>query len=95
MRGFGHFQAECPMFLKRQNRSYVLTLSDDETYSSESEPDVKALVSNISTNSSSREVSKHDVYAEKESGDSIPVLDDPSYQALFIKWCQDLKVLDV
>lgn len=47
--GYGHFQVECPNFLKKQNKSYVLTLYDDDSDgNNDSEEDVKALVSNIS-----------------------------------------------
>lgn len=56
--GYGHFQTEYLNFLKKENRSYVLTLSDDDFEDSgESEEDVKALVSNISSDISPSEIS--------------------------------------
>ena len=49
MLGFKPFQAKCPIFLNKQNKSYVLTWYDiDSDDSSDSNIDVKALVSNIS-----------------------------------------------
>lgn len=37
--GLGHYQAECPNFLKKQKRSLTATLFDVKTYSSSSEED--------------------------------------------------------
>lgn len=43
--GFGPYQAECPNFLRRQNKGYTVTLSDDESESSnDSDEEVFALI---------------------------------------------------
>lgn len=91
-----HFLAECPNFLKKQNKSYVLTLSNDEfEHTSEFEADVKALASNISSDTSSTKILKYDVFIGNVDKVSQSVSDGPSYQALFNKWQDDLKVLNV
>lgn len=47
--GFDHFHAECPNFLKRQSKSYIATLSDDESESnSDSGEEICALVGCLS-----------------------------------------------
>lgn len=37
--GFDHYQIECPNFLRRQNKGYTTTLSNEESDSS-NEPEV-------------------------------------------------------
>ena len=83
--------------MKRKKRSYVLTLCDDDSEGScESEENVKALVSNISSNTSSADISEYDVYANPDEMNA-PQLgsNDPASQALFLKWQDDLKFLNV
>lgn len=38
---------------------------------------------------------EYDVYAENEIDVNPPVSNDPPYQALFNKWCDDMKVSDI
>lgn len=43
--GFGHYQADCPNFLKRQSKGYTVTLSDDDYESnSDSDEEIRALM---------------------------------------------------
>lgn len=54
--GYEHFQTKCPNFLKRQGKRYVLILFDDDSNeNSDLEEDVKAFVSNISSDTSSHD----------------------------------------
>lgn len=66
--GYGRFQVECPSFLKKQNKSYGLTLSDDESKdTSESKEDVKTLVNNISSDALLGEISKYDMFLDNNN----------------------------
>lgn len=60
------------------------------------EEDVKALISNIPSDTLSYENSEYDIFVGNDnSGNNQPVFTDSSYHALFKKWQDDLKVLDV
>lgn len=63
MKGIIIFKQNVPIFLKKQNISYVLTLLDDELEdTSKFEAYVKALFSNISSDTSSVEISEYNVF---------------------------------
>ncbi|KAA0039139.1 uncharacterized protein E5676_scaffold322G00420 [Cucumis melo var. makuwa] len=58
--GFGHFQVECPTFLKHKKKRLSVTLSDDETSSdSGSEEFRKALISCVAKDKQNNDTSPH------------------------------------
>lgn len=69
---------------------------DDELEgNSDLEKDVKVLVSNMPSDTLFCEISEHDMCVDNVNDPAKQVSIDPSYQALFSKWQDDPKVLNV
>ncbi|KAA0060068.1 gag-pol polyprotein [Cucumis melo var. makuwa] len=76
--GYGLYQVECPNFLRRQKKSFSVTLSDDDTNESDEECEcTKAFISILSKD----EVED----SEEESEDNL------SFEQFKIKWKEDSK----
>ncbi|KAA0049938.1 gag-pol polyprotein [Cucumis melo var. makuwa] len=58
--GFGHFQTECPTYLKRKKKSLVVVLSDDEDSLESDEEEVGRALISISITTNKREVESAD-----------------------------------
>ncbi|TYK00987.1 gag-pol polyprotein [Cucumis melo var. makuwa] len=78
--GFGHYQAECPTFLRKQKKNFRATLSDEETDDSEEDDGfTNAFIINITKTDS---IAKYED-SEEESENSL------SYKQLKINWKED------
>lgn len=89
-----HYQSECPYFLKQQNKLHLDSINEELGTSSDSEEDVWALVSYISSNN--LEYKTQDLEICEFSGEE-EVLNSSivaSYRDLYKQWHEDGKVMD-
>lgn len=86
MEGFGYIQAECINFIRKQNKGYTATLSDDE---SEDDSSVKKVNNMVAF--TTYMVYKLSDQNDGESSDEELSYDDvtESYRQLYVKWKEE------
>lgn len=90
--GFDHHQSECPNFLKRQNKSYVITLSDEESDDGcEPEDNFKALVSCISSYSSDEKLHEYKFLVSSGDDETSDSSIATMYRDLYKLRCEEAK----